>query len=70
MGIGRKLIEHLIKWAQERELMRIELNVFANNYPAIELYKKMGFKEDGRREKAVKLYDNKFCDLIHMFMWV
>ena len=69
MGIGRKLLIEFIKWTEAQELMRIELNVFSNNLPAISLYKNFGFVEDGRREKAVKLSNDNFCDLIHMFKW-
>jgi RimJ/RimL family protein N-acetyltransferase len=36
---------------------RIELEVLANNEPAITLYKKLGFKEEGIRRQAVRRGD-------------
>lgn len=70
LGIGRKLLLEFIAWAETRDLMRIELNVFSNNLPAIKLYRDLGFNEDGRREKAVKLINESYCDLIHMVKWI
>jgi RimJ/RimL family protein N-acetyltransferase len=65
-GIGKKLIQRLLDWAEERCLFIIDLNVFSNNRSAIALYSSMGFVEDGRRENAVGLKDGTFCDLVHM----
>ncbi|MDP6545076.1 MAG: GNAT family N-acetyltransferase [Phycisphaerae bacterium] len=65
-GIGRKLLQHFLDWAEDRSLWKVELDVFSNNSPAIALYSDLGFSEDGRREKAVKLRNGVFCDLVHM----
>jgi len=65
-GIGKKLIQRVLDWAEENCLGIIDLHVFSNNKSAIALYSSMGFVEDGRREGAVKLNDGTFCDLVHM----
>ncbi len=43
-GIGHKLIEHAVKEAVEKEIRMIGLEVQSTNYPAIQFYKKCGFK--------------------------
>jgi len=65
-GIGRRLIQHLLNWANIKHISNVELNVFSNNLAAIALYASLGFVEDGRRKNAVRLQDGTFCDLIHM----
>lgn len=48
LGIGKKLIEHLINWGKENKAVyKISLRVRADNENAIHLYKKLGFKEEG-----------------------
>ncbi|WP_250159645.1 GNAT family N-acetyltransferase [Bacillus toyonensis] len=50
MGIGSKLLSHFIEWAKEQEgLEKICMDVFSNNERAINLYKRLGFKEEGRK---------------------
>ena len=53
-GIGSQLMEHLIDWAESSGVVtRIELDVFAQNEPAIQLYKKYGFEVEGTRRRAI-----------------
>lgn len=42
-GYGKYLIDEANKWAKERGLKSIELNVLSNNYNAIAFYEKTGF---------------------------
>ncbi|MDA1761002.1 GNAT family N-acetyltransferase [Bacillus cereus] len=50
MGIGSKLLSHFIEWAKEQEgLEKICMDVFSNNERTINLYKRLGFKEEGRK---------------------
>lgn len=47
-GIGRLLIEYLIDWAKENNVIKkINLRVREDNIKGIELYKKLGFIEEG-----------------------
>ncbi|PEA55730.1 GNAT family N-acetyltransferase [Bacillus pseudomycoides] len=51
-GLGRKLMEELIEWARGNGITkRIHLVTRADNDRAIELYKKVGFKEEGLLEQ-------------------
>lgn len=44
-GYGTKLIEFATKWAKDRDLTSLELNVLSNNYSAIAFYENNGFEE-------------------------
>lgn len=50
-GFGTKLIEELIKIGKENNINNITLEVKINNYNALGLYNKMGFKKTAIREK-------------------
>lgn len=64
-GIGRKLIEQLIERAKNTAVIeKIELNVRCSNEPAISLYKKLGFQEEGRLKNRLKVKDGYIDDLI------
>ncbi|WP_242602350.1 GNAT family N-acetyltransferase [Legionella rowbothamii] len=64
-GIGKKLMQAAIQQAEQKGLTRIELTVREQNKPAIALYKKLGFEEEGVHKNAVCIegkYEN------HIFM--
>ena len=64
-GIGTELMEALIAWAKQSAIIeKIELNVRASNSRAIALYKKMGFHEEGRLKKRIKVKDGYIDDLL------
>lgn len=53
-GVGTALLQELFKLAKEAfHLEMLHLEVYATN-PAINLYKRMGFKEFGIQEKFIK----------------
>ncbi len=56
-GLGRRLIESALADAWRRGFERIELWVRSPNSAAIDLYRKVGFVEEGRRRDAVRLDD-------------
>ncbi|MFJ8517357.1 GNAT family N-acetyltransferase [Lysinibacillus xylanilyticus] len=63
LGIGKLLIEKLLEWAEHNPYIeKISLGVFSTNERAIALYKKMGFVEEGRKIKEIKLHDNEYID--------
>lgn len=49
-GIGSLLLKNLMQLSQEKKLTSIFLEVMEENYPAIHLYKKFGFKQVGIRK--------------------
>jgi ribosomal protein S18 acetylase RimI-like enzyme len=54
-GLGRRLIESALAEAWRRRFERIELWVRSPNTVAIELYRKLGFVEEGCRRDAIRL---------------
>lgn len=50
-GIGTLLLENLIKFSNSLSLKSITLEVNESNFPAINLYKKLGFEILGVRKK-------------------
>ena len=70
-GIGTALLQSLIRWAKENPVIeKLTLGVFATNQPAICLYKKMGFLEEGRQIRGIKIADGKYVDDILMYRFV
>jgi RimJ/RimL family protein N-acetyltransferase len=49
-GIGTALMEEAEKWARASGVTKLELHVFPHNAPAIALYRKLGFHEEGHRQ--------------------
>lgn len=64
-GIGKKLFKELDSWAVEKGLVRLELTVMVNNEGAVVLYRKMGFKIEGLKEKSC-LVDGVYVDEYYM----
>lgn len=49
-GLGRTMLEGLIRSLRRAEITKLFLEVAADNIPALVLYKKLGFDEIGRRK--------------------
>ena len=64
-GIGTRLVTVTIGKARGRGLERIELEVFASNRVAIQLYEKMGFVVEGVKQRARKI-DGAYDDIVCM----
>lgn len=70
-GIGKALTESLMEWAKKHpKIEKVFLQVFATNTKAIGLYKKLGFKEEGRHVKAIKQDDGTYVDILQMYVEV
>ena len=52
-GIGRALFEHVMGWAKEQGLHRLELTVLVKNEVAVQLYKKVGFTIEGVKKDSL-----------------
>lgn len=70
-GHGQFLMEHLIAWARANaRVEKIELQVRSSNFKAIELYRKLGFAEEGRKLKRLKYGPDQYLDDVYMGLWV
>jgi ribosomal protein S18 acetylase RimI-like enzyme len=66
-GIGLKLMRLLEEEARKLKRYRLELTVWSANIAAVELYRKLGYKEIGRRSDWHRARDGEgYSDLIHM----
>jgi RimJ/RimL family protein N-acetyltransferase len=71
MGIGTALLQALIDWAEENPLIeKIGLAVAANNEGAIRLYSKLGFLEEGRRPREMRMGPGQYMDDLLMCRFV
>lgn len=64
-GIGQRLLEVTIAKSTELGLEKIELSVYSSNEPAIALYRKLGFVEEGRKKRG-RLVDGTYEDVVLM----
>ncbi len=61
-GIAEKMISYVLNYGfTELGLIRVELNVYTYNTPAIKCYEKLGFKREGLKRKSTK-FENEFWD--------
>lgn len=64
-GIGSMLLAEALKWAKQTKIIkRIELKVFSTNAPAIHLYKRIGFIQEGVLRESVFRHGEFHDDLI------
>ena len=71
LGLGEVLMETLLNWASDNPLIeKIALEVFDINKPAIGLYNKSGFIEEGRKVKEIKLGQDSYADSILMYKFI
>lgn len=67
LGLGTVLLDCVINWSRNNsDLVKLWLQVFANNEAGINLYKKMKFIEEGRQKDFIKISENKFVDNVIM----
>jgi RimJ/RimL family protein N-acetyltransferase len=70
-GLGSLLLDRMIQWARQvPELEKINLRVLSTNRRAIELYRKFGFFEEGRRLREIRYSDGSYADDVLMGMFV
>ena len=61
LGIGSKMLNEVLVHSKNHGIEKIELEVFERNTRAINLYKKYGFIEEGKKVRHIKIeeeYDN------------
>jgi len=66
-GLGTLLLQAGIDWATKNSLLeKLWLQVLSDNLPAVSLYKKHGFIEEGRQQRFIRLNEHAYCDNILM----
>jgi len=66
-GVGRALLQALLDWAQDNpDVEKVWLEVFATNSSGIHLYESLGFVEEGRLSKEIKIAPGHYVDLVLM----
>jgi RimJ/RimL family protein N-acetyltransferase len=69
-GLGTVLMRELVGWACEhRGLEQLTLCVFDTNPCAQAVYRKVGFREDGRLPRRAKIH-GQYIDLVEMSLWL
>lgn len=70
-GVGSALMNELLRWARSNpRVEKVELQVRSSNDPAIALYRSLGFVEEGRKTRRLKIGSNAYLDDIYMALWV
>ena len=69
-GIGTTILNYQIEQAKRLGYEILQLSVVSRNEKAIHTYKKVGFNECGRIEKAFKYKDGSYADDIIMEMFL
>jgi putative acetyltransferase len=68
-GVGSALLEECLRWARSVGVHKVMLSVFPHNLPAIALYRRFGFVQEGR----LVAYSRKsygYEDELLMSLWV
>lgn len=68
LGIGQAMIGYMAELAGQIGWHQVDLEVAAENERAIQLYRKCGFIESGRRHNALRFDDGTCHDEILMYM--
>jgi len=68
-GIGKILMNEVIKRSKKLGIKLIILDVFKINKPAIALYKKLGFKKYAELPKALK-HKGMYISALSMYKWI
>ena len=56
IGIGSKLLDHLIKYAESNNIWTLQAGIFPENEASVGLHHKFGFRTVGVREKLGQLH--------------
>ncbi|GAF64797.1 N-acetyltransferase [Bacillus sp. TS-2] len=62
-GLGKKLLEHLVKESEKKGIWTLQANIFPENKASLHIHRFNGFRVVGRREKIAQL-DGKWRDTI------
>jgi RimJ/RimL family protein N-acetyltransferase len=70
-GAGRALMNALLAWARsDPRFEKVELQVRSTNERAVALYRALGFVEEGRKTRRLKIRPDEYIDDVYMALWV
>ncbi len=69
VGLGTALLEAAVQWARSVGVRKLSLEVFSSNEPAVRLYRKLGFLEEGRLRREFEV-EGKLVDGVWMARWL
>lgn len=70
-GIGSALVTTLLDWARDHpRVEKVRLAVVSTNTGAIEMYQSLGFVEEGRRRREIRLGPDRYADDVVMAVFV
>jgi L-amino acid N-acyltransferase YncA len=65
LGIGTRMLEHIIEWARDHGYRKLSANIFTTNKRSLHLFAKAGFSEECIRKKQIRI-GREFIDEICM----
>ena len=69
--LGTAIMQVMVDWAMAHpNIEKLALEVWSKNAPAIGLYRKMGFVEEGRKIREGKYADGTYDDMVRMYRFV
>jgi RimJ/RimL family protein N-acetyltransferase len=69
VGLGKAMLEDLLRWAGSEGIRKVSLDVFATNASAIALYRALGFAEEARLKGQVVLAGQPVDEIV-MSRWL
>jgi ribosomal protein S18 acetylase RimI-like enzyme len=64
-------MNELLSWARSNpRVEKVELQVRSSNVGAIALYRSLGFVEEGRKTRRLKISADEYIDDVYMALWV
>jgi RimJ/RimL family protein N-acetyltransferase len=68
-GVGTALMREAAAWARRSGVTKLELHVFPHNEPAIALYRKLGYQDEGIRHRHYRIAGH-YVDAILMALYL
>ncbi|CAN5526370.1 hypothetical protein BH24ACT5_BH24ACT5_05890 [soil metagenome] len=65
-GVGRALLDRVIRWSARRGAHKVDLEVWPHNTVAIALYERAGFQVEGHRRRHWRRNDGSLWDSVEM----